>query len=83
MAMARAVIASPAAFAGIEAEPGRDLVVADSAQEQARAIAGLLADPARAAAIGASARRRVEAAYRWESRLAPLGAMIAGARAAA
>jgi sugar transferase (PEP-CTERM/EpsH1 system associated) len=83
MAMARAVIASPAAFAGIEAEPGRDLIVAESAPEQARAIAGLLADPARAAAIGASARRRMEQAYRWESRLAPLDAMIAAHRKAA
>jgi sugar transferase (PEP-CTERM/EpsH1 system associated) len=83
MAMARPVVASAAAFAGIEAEPDRDLVVADGAQAQAKAIAGLLADPRRAAAIGASARRRMEQAYRWESRLAPLDAMMTADRKAA
>jgi len=77
MAMARPVVASPAAFEGIEAAPGRHLLVADEASVQAGAIGGLLADPARAAAIGEAARRRMVEAYRWESRLAPL-ARIAG-----
>jgi polysaccharide biosynthesis protein PslH len=76
MAMARPVVASPAAFEGIEAEPDRDLVVADGAGAQARAVAGLLADPARAAALGRAARRRMEAGYRWEARLAPLAAIL-------
>ena len=58
MAMARPVVASPAAFEGIEAEPGRDLLVADGAEAQAEAIAGLLADPARAAAMGAGRAAR-------------------------
>jgi sugar transferase (PEP-CTERM/EpsH1 system associated) len=75
MAAGRPVVASPAAFEGIEAEPGRDLIVADGAEAQARAIRDLLADPARAAAIGAAARRRMEEAYRWEARLAPLAAL--------
>jgi sugar transferase (PEP-CTERM/EpsH1 system associated) len=84
MAMARPVVASPAAFEGIEAEPGRDLIVADTAEAQAAAVAGLLADPARAATIGKGARRRMEEAYRWESRLEPLAGMIgAGNRKAA
>jgi sugar transferase (PEP-CTERM/EpsH1 system associated) len=76
MAMGRPVVASPAAFEGIEAEPGRDLLVAEGSEAEAEAIAGLLADPARAAALGAAARRRVEQAYRWEARLAPLAALI-------
>ncbi|MEA3060492.1 MAG: hypothetical protein QOJ94_273 [Sphingomonadales bacterium] len=76
MAAGRPVVASPAAFEGIEAEPGRDLVVADGAEAQAKAIRDLLADPARATAIGASARRRMEEAYRWEARLAPLAALV-------
>jgi sugar transferase (PEP-CTERM/EpsH1 system associated) len=82
MAMARPVVASPAAFEGIEAEAGRDLVVAEGEEAMAAAIAGLLADPARAASIGAAARRRVEQGYRWETRLAPLEAMIAAGKAA-
>ncbi|HEX6376026.1 MAG TPA: TIGR03087 family PEP-CTERM/XrtA system glycosyltransferase [Allosphingosinicella sp.] len=76
MAMARPVIASPAGFEGIEAEPGRDLLVADGAEAQAEAIMRLLDDPARARAIGAAARRRMLEAYRWEARLAPLAGIV-------
>jgi sugar transferase (PEP-CTERM/EpsH1 system associated) len=76
MAMARPVVASPAAFEGIEAEPGRDLLVADGAAAQAEAIRGLLDDPERARALGRSARRRMEQAYRWEARLAPLAEIV-------
>jgi sugar transferase (PEP-CTERM/EpsH1 system associated) len=76
MAMGRAVVASPAAHEGIEAEAARDLLVADSAEEQARAIRHLLSDPSRAAALGAAARRRMEEAYSWEARLAPLAALL-------
>ena len=76
MAMARPVVASPAAFEGIEAEPGRDLIVADGAEAQAEAIAGLLADRRRAEAIGRAARRRMEEAYRWDARLAPLAEIV-------
>ena len=76
MAMARPVIASPAAFEGIEAVPGRDLLVADDAAGQGRAIRGLLADPLRAATIAAAARRRVEQGYRWDVRLAALTGLV-------
>jgi sugar transferase (PEP-CTERM/EpsH1 system associated) len=76
MAMGRPVVASPQAFEGIDAEPGRDLIVADVG-EQAAAVSALLADPARAGAIGAAARARVEARYAWDARLAPLDAMMA------
>jgi glycosyltransferase involved in cell wall biosynthesis len=77
MAMARPVVASPAAFEGIEAEPGRHLLVAGEAEAQAEAIAGLLEDPERARALGSAARRRMEQAYRWEARLAPLAGIVA------
>ncbi|QAY79163.1 TIGR03087 family PEP-CTERM/XrtA system glycosyltransferase [Sphingosinicella sp. BN140058] len=76
MAMARPVVASPAAFEGIEATPGRDLLVADTADAQAKTIRHLLCDPVRAATIGAAARRRMEEAYRWEVRLAPLANIV-------
>jgi len=77
MATARAVVASPQAFEGIAAEPGRELIVARGWAEEAEAVAALLADPARAAAIGAAARARIEARYGWDARLAPLDAMMA------
>lgn len=80
MAMARPVVATPAAFEGIEAVPGRDLLVAECAADQVRAIGALLADPARAAALAAAARARMEEAYRWDVRLAPLAALVAPGR---
>lgn len=76
MAMARPVVASPAAFEGIEAEAGRDLLVAGLAEAQAEAIRGLLASPEKAASMGAAARRLVEERYSWASRLAPLGDIL-------
>ena len=76
MAMGKAVVASPSAAEGIDAEPSRDLIVADSAQDQAAAIAALLVDPAHAATVGAAARARVLARYSWEARLAPLADLI-------
>ncbi len=78
MAMAKPVVASPAAATGIDAEPGRDLLVAESPEEQGRAIAALLADPAQMRAVGEAARRRVEQAYRWETCLAPLAGLVRG-----
>ncbi len=77
MAMARAIVASPAAFEGIDAVPGRDLLVADGARAEADAVLALLADPPRAAALGAAARARVEARYGWAARLAALDALLA------
>ncbi|MDB5668638.1 MAG: family PEP-CTERM/XrtA system glycosyltransferase [Alphaproteobacteria bacterium] len=76
MAMARPVVASPAAFEGIEAEQARDLVVANDAEAMAREIERLLASPDRAATLGAAARRRAVADYGWDSRLAPLESLI-------
>lgn len=82
MAMGRAVVASPAAFEGIDAEAGRDLIVA---ADPAQAVIALLADPDRRDALGRAARRAVEARYRWDACLAPLAALVgrAPARAAA
>jgi sugar transferase (PEP-CTERM/EpsH1 system associated) len=75
MAMAKPVVATPAAFEGIEAEPGRDLMLA-SLSEQAAAIVHLLAHPAKAREIGLAARRRVESHYRWDARLAALEEIV-------
>ncbi len=77
MAMGRPVVASPAAFAGIDALPGRDLIVADSA-DQAEAIIRLLGDAAQAAAMGAAARRQIVARYAWDRMLASLPALLDG-----
>lgn len=85
MAMARPVVATSAAFEGIEAQAGRDLLVADTPLAIAAAIQALLTDPAHAAQIGASGRRRMVEGYRWDARLQPIDALlgVSGARAAA
>ncbi len=76
MAMARPVVASVQAFEGINAEPGRDLIVANGAIDEAEAVCTLLADPAGAKAIGAAARAQIEVHYAWGARLATLDAML-------
>lgn len=73
MAMAKPVVASPAAFEGIEAEAGQDLIVSDN---MAASVIDLLANPQRAEALGQAARRRVEAAYDWDARLKSLDALL-------
>ena len=81
-----AAVASPAAFEGIEAEPGRDLIVAGEAGAMADEIAALIEAPDRAAALGTAGRTLVVSRYGWEARLAPLEGLIlptGAARAAA
>jgi sugar transferase (PEP-CTERM/EpsH1 system associated) len=75
MAMARPVVASPAAFEGIEAEPGRHLLVEETGPGMAGAIEGLLQDKDRAERLGVCARELVALTYRWDARLSPLGEM--------
>jgi sugar transferase (PEP-CTERM/EpsH1 system associated) len=76
MAMARPVVASPGAFEGIDAVPGRDLLVADDAAAMCDELLGLFEAPARAAAMGRAARARMVERYSWETQLAPLAAML-------
>lgn len=76
MAMARPVIASPAAFEGIDARPGRDLLVAHGSDAEAMTVLDLLADPARGNALGRAARARIEERYAWDARLAGLPAIV-------
>jgi polysaccharide biosynthesis protein PslH len=68
MAMARPVIVTPAALEGIAAEPGREVVLCESAAEMAEA-ACRLAGGSDGEAIGAAARRRVVANFSWSETL--------------
>ncbi len=80
MAMAKPVIASPAAFEGIDAVAGRDIIVADTPQQEASAVLALLTDAAKASAIGAAARAQTIGRYSWDARLSGLEPLIDGAR---
>lgn len=77
MAMGRAVVASPAAFEGIDAQAGRDLVVADGT-DAAEAVVSLLLDPAGAKRLGTAARARMCERYAWERQLADLPSIVTG-----
>lgn len=76
MAIARPVVASPAAFEGIKAKPGRDLMVAENPEGFASAIQSLIGDPVRAAAMGKAGRAAMEARYGWDARLAVLDELL-------
>ncbi|WP_233579075.1 TIGR03087 family PEP-CTERM/XrtA system glycosyltransferase [Tautonia sociabilis] len=78
MASARAVLCTPGAATGIEAEPGRHLVVESSPEGWARSLCRLLDDREHRSRIAAEARRQVEALYDWEVCLEPMGRLLLG-----
>ena len=67
MAMAKAVITTPIGLEGIDAQPGKELLLASSAESFARAVTSVLrGDESR---IAAAARARVVERYSWDSSL--------------
>lgn len=78
MAMGKAVVATPEAFEGIEALPGRDLQVAETQPHAfAKAVVGLLANPVERQVLGHQARQVVENGYCWGARLEGLETLFA------
>ena len=65
MAMRVPVVASPAAFNGINAEAGRDILVADDPEAFSRGVVSLLDDPALRERHAAAARACVEHNHDW------------------
>ncbi len=80
MAMAKAVLATPDAAAGLEVEDGADIVIAESAEAVARDALALLGHADRRAALGEAARRRVVDGYSWDGRLKRFDAGLEKAR---
>ncbi len=76
MAMAKPVVATAAAYEGLQATPGEHLVIANEPAEIAQEIIALLGDPARRLGIGNAARRHVTEHYDWNACLAPLDALL-------
>jgi sugar transferase (PEP-CTERM/EpsH1 system associated) len=70
MACGKAVVVSTKAMGGIHGQPGRDLMVADSAQDFRQCLERLLADPAAVDAMGKAAREYILAKMSWEANLA-------------
>ncbi|MBV8624935.1 MAG: TIGR03087 family PEP-CTERM/XrtA system glycosyltransferase [Herbaspirillum sp.] len=84
MAMRMPVLASPQAFEGISATPGRDLLVADGAEALAQAAITLLQDvqpDGPRQRLAASARALIEQDYGWERQLSLLDSLLESADA--
>jgi sugar transferase (PEP-CTERM/EpsH1 system associated) len=78
MAMAKAVVATPAAAAGLRVRAGQDILLAADPDSFARAIVRAL-DPQFARALGTHARARVLADYAWAPSLRLLDRLVAPA----
>jgi hypothetical protein len=63
------VVVSPQGLEGIEAEPGRDLIEASTAEQWTDAVCQLFNSPKQGGELGQSGRRFVEAEYRWSTQL--------------
>ena len=76
LAMGLPVVGTSSATQGVEGEPGRHFVLADSPAEQAEAICALLDEPERARALGRAGRAFVEEHYAWERVLGALDELV-------
>ncbi len=72
MATATPVVASPAAAEALDAEPGREILVADDRISFATAVLSLLADRDCAERLGWAGRRYVERHHQWSDAAAAL-----------
>ena len=65
MAMGKAIVSTTLGAEGIEAVPGRDILIEDQPAAFADAVSRLLAEPGLAARIGRSARQQAVERYGW------------------
>jgi sugar transferase (PEP-CTERM/EpsH1 system associated) len=65
MAMSQAIVSTTLGCEGIALTPGREAILADTAQEFAQRVMELLDDEERRRSMGQQARRLVEARYDW------------------
>lgn len=67
MAMGKAIVSTSFGVSGIECENGREVLIADTAQDFAHAIATLMRDKARARELGRNARILAQEKYDWQN----------------
>lgn len=77
MALGLPVVTSSIGLEGFEAQPERDLLVADTPEEYAEAISRIWNDDAMKAQLAVNGHAYVNAHHRWSSRLAPMVDRIA------
>ena len=78
MAMGKAIVSTTLGCEGIQATPGRDIVLADEATDMAAQVVALLQDAARREALGSSARLFVEQHFDWHIVAASLDQVYEG-----
>lgn len=76
MACGKAVIVTPAAFAGLRANNGEDLLVANSPNEFAAAVMQVIRDGTLRESLGWHARSFVEAHHDWRPLLQKLAELV-------
>jgi len=69
-------VATPEAFEGVRAEPGRDLLVAEGAEAFADAVVSVLSG--HHPGLGVRGRQAVRAGHDWSATLAPLDEVLPG-----
>ena len=67
MAMATPVVSTPQATAALQVQPGRDLLVADTAQAMAEEVMDLLGNDTARHRVGQAGRRYVETYHNWNT----------------
>ena len=65
-ARAMPVVTTTVGLEGIDAKPGRDVLVADTPKDFARDVVRLLGDPALQAYLANNGRRLAESCYDWQ-----------------
>ena len=77
MAMGLSVVATPQAFEGIEAEPGRDLILGENVEKIAEGVIKLIEEVSLRKSLGVNARRVSEKNYCWAKNLERLDRILA------
>lgn len=77
MAMGVPVVASRIAAAGVDAQPGEHLLVADGAEEEAAQVLRLLDDTAERRRLAQAARERVASHHSWPQAMERLDGIVA------
>jgi len=72
--MAKTVVVTPQALEGINAMPGKELLLVEDARQHVSVISAFLTHPD--ARLGLAARRKVENDYGWEANLARVDGLL-------
>lgn len=76
MAMGLPLVATPQAFEGIDAKPGRDLLIEEKAEKLAKTVIKLVKEVSLRKSIGENARRVIENNYCWSKNLEKLDTIL-------